>query len=169
MGACFFGNMECTGLKHSGDNLTGEGNGDDEVILVNLEAVPKWVAQIFFTVNIYSKGVTFEKVANPYCRILDSSGQELARYELKEAGRQNGLIIARMFREDGGARWGFQAIGTFCRGQTWKDSLPDIVPIFRKAPRELQQRGASCTTLGEAGGGGGGGDGFAQPPQPAAA
>merc|ERR1712039_874435 len=98
---------------------------------------------IFFVVNIYTKGVSFEKVANPYCRIVDNSNNELARYELKEAGSQSGLIIARLFRAESGVRWGFQAIGTFCRGQTWKDSLIDIAPIFHKTAQELQLRGAS--------------------------
>mmetsp|Transcript_130832 Transcript_130832/g.279902 ORF Transcript_130832/g.279902 Transcript_130832/m.279902 type:complete len:421 (+) Transcript_130832:82-1344(+) len=145
--AVFFGNLEACGLKHSGDNLTGEGSGDDETIIVDLEAVPEWTAQIMFCVNIYEKKVSFSQVANPYCRIIDSSGSELARYELREAGDQSGLIIARLFREDSGVRWGFQAIGTFCRGNTWKDSMPDLKAVFHKKPRELQMRGASTMSL----------------------
>ncbi|CAK0797929.1 unnamed protein product [Prorocentrum cordatum] len=66
----------------------------------------------------------------------------MARYVLTEAGRESCLIIARLFREDGG-RWGFQAIGTFSRGTFWKDALPDMVGIHRKAPRDLQLRGSS--------------------------
>ena len=108
--AIFFGNLDGHGLLHSGDNLTGEGDGDDETITVDLLAVPGWVQQLVFCVNIYSKGVSFSQVANPYCRILDSGDTELARYELKEAGKENGLLIARLFREEGGDRWGFQAI-----------------------------------------------------------
>lgn len=145
--AVFFGNLEFAGLKHSGDNLTGEGSGDDETISVNLEAVAEWVKQIFFCVNIYSNGKTFAEVASPYCRILDSNGTELARYELKEAGSQNGLIIARLFRDSSSIRWGFQALGSFCQGRTWKDSIGDMAPVAAKPPRELQLRGASTQML----------------------
>jgi len=147
--AVFFGNLQAAGLVHSGDNLTGEGSGDDETITVNLQVVPEWVQQIFLCVNIYSQSCTFDRVANPYCRVLDSSMNELARYELREAGDQNGLIIARLLREGGAARWGFQAIGTFCRGRTYKDSLGDMAPIFHKTPRDLQMRGASFVSLGQ--------------------
>eukprot|EP00928_Gymnodinium_smaydae_P088118 TRINITY_DN72260_c0_g1_i1.p1 TRINITY_DN72260_c0_g1~~TRINITY_DN72260_c0_g1_i1.p1 ORF type:complete len:443 (-),score=67.43 TRINITY_DN72260_c0_g1_i1:353-1636(-) len=143
----FFGNLEGHGIKHSGDNLTGEGSGDDETIKVDLEHLPDWLDQIMFIVNIYTKGKSFGLVANPYCRILDQAGSELARYELREARDQSGLIIARLFREGSGLRWGFQAIGTFCRGQTWKDSLPDLAAICTKSPQQLQLRGMSSTSL----------------------
>jgi tellurium resistance protein TerZ len=146
--AIFFGNLEGHGLFHSGDNLTGEGDGDDEVITVDFEKVPTWVQQVVFSVNIYSKGVSFAQVASPYCRILDSTDAELARYELREAGRESGLLIARLFREDG-ERWGFQAIGTFCKGRTWKDSLPAMAEVVRKRPKDLQlQRGTTVISLG---------------------
>lgn len=135
--ACFFGNTETLGFCHTGDNLTGEGEGDDERILCNLNSVPPNVQQVFFVVNIYTRSVTFEQVKNAYCRIVDSSENELARYELREAAHHNGLVIARLFREDP-SRWGFQALGTFSRGQTWKDSVRDMQTIYHSRPRELQ-------------------------------
>eukprot|EP00441_Pelagodinium_beii_P019766 CAMPEP_0197655024 /NCGR_PEP_ID=MMETSP1338-20131121/39202_1 /TAXON_ID=43686 ORGANISM="Pelagodinium beii, Strain RCC1491" /NCGR_SAMPLE_ID=MMETSP1338 /ASSEMBLY_ACC=CAM_ASM_000754 /LENGTH=377 /DNA_ID=CAMNT_0043230587 /DNA_START=8 /DNA_END=1141 /DNA_ORIENTATION=- len=125
LGAVFFGNTEDFGCVHSGDNLTGEGEGDDEVISADFSLIPDSVQQIFFVVNIYSNGVTFEKVSNAYCRLLDSSGVELARYALQEGRGERGLVIARMMREPG-ARWGFQALGQFCKGRTWKDSVPEL-------------------------------------------
>ena len=94
----FFGNLTASGLTHSGDNQTGEGDGDDEQLKVNLQDIPAHVTQIIFVVNIYTKGFTFKSVRNPYCRIFDESGEELARYQLTEAGSQSGLIVARMFR-----------------------------------------------------------------------
>merc|ERR1740121_2472883 len=89
----FFGKLEGSGLKHSGDNLSGAGSGDDEQICINLERVPRSVQQIVLTVHIYSKGITFERVSNAYCRVFDNTGNELARYELREGGRESGLII----------------------------------------------------------------------------
>jgi len=135
----FFGNLTASGLTHSGDNLTGEGDGDDEQLQVNLQDIPAHVTQIIFVVNIYTKGFTFKSVRNPYCRIFDESGEELARYQLTEAGSQCGLIVARMFRASGGDRWGFQALGSPCGGNTWKDSLQHLQAVRRTDPRALQR------------------------------
>lgn len=126
--AVFFGRVESEkhGVSHSGDNLTGEGEGDDEQIVVGLDRVGAEVQQIVFCVNVYTQNRTFAQVARPFCRIVDdASGAELCRYMLRDAGRERGLIIARMAREAGG-RWGFHALGLPCRGRTYKDSLPEI-------------------------------------------
>lgn len=135
----FFGNLEGCGIKHSGDNLTGDGDGDDEQIVCGLDRIPAHVVQVFFVVNVYTKGVTFQKVRNAYVRIFNDAGDEMARYQLQEAGREQALIIARLFRENV-ERWGFQAIGTFGSGQMAKDCVPVMQSIFAKAPRELQLR-----------------------------
>jgi len=127
--AVFFGrlNSEIHGIRHTGDNLTGEGEGDDEQISLQLDRIGQQVQQIFFVVNIYTSGRRFSQVANPFCRIVDdSSGSELCRYALRDAGTENGLIIAKIAREAGGTRWGFHALGLPCRGRTYKDSLPQI-------------------------------------------
>lgn len=147
MGAVFFGQTEGWGFQHSGDNLTGEGDGDDEVIHADLAHVPADVEQIVFVVNVYTKGISFDKVSNAYCRIFDASGEELARYVLREGRGERGLIIARLFREPGG-RWGFQAIGKFCRGQTWKDSVPEIEPLARFNARQMQMRSSTTESFG---------------------
>merc|ERR1712032_1367476 len=78
--AIFFGKLKSNGLEHSGDNLTGEGDGDDEQIKCNLEHVPSRVQQIFICVHVYTKRVNFKMVQNAYCRIFDSFNNELARY-----------------------------------------------------------------------------------------
>eukprot|EP00927_Polykrikos_kofoidii_P024289 TRINITY_DN2210_c0_g1_i1.p1 TRINITY_DN2210_c0_g1~~TRINITY_DN2210_c0_g1_i1.p1 ORF type:complete len:432 (+),score=83.81 TRINITY_DN2210_c0_g1_i1:35-1297(+) len=170
----FFGNLSSNGIEHSGDNLTGEGGGDDETIRVDLPNLPANAAQLFFTVNIYTRGKSFSEVANPYCRILDESSNEMARYMLREGGSQTGLVIARLFRTHNADRWGFQAVGSFCRGQTWKDSMPELQQLFRKTPRELQLRGGSQASLLSGGTGGGAGADVgapvaAPPPQPSSA
>jgi len=148
--ACFFGNLEVAGFKHSGDNLTGAGEGDDETIECNWDAIPPNIHQVFFVVNIYSRGVTFDRVKNAYCRIVDASSNELARYTLSEGQRQNGLIIARFYRQVD-ARWGFQALGSFTRGQTWKDSVRDMIPLLDVAPRDMQLRSQTTAVFSGAG------------------
>lgn len=135
----FFGNLKSNGLEHSGDNLTGEGSGDDEVITIDLAHVSPQVYQIALVINIYTQGRTFAEVAQPYCRITTASGEELCRYSMSDAGRENGLIIARLFREPGNIRFGFQAIGMPCRGKTWKDSMGMIMQYAHIKPSDLQR------------------------------
>jgi len=133
----FFGNEETQGIKHSGDNLTGHGSGDDETITIDLQALHPAVDQIVFVVNIYSKGTSFAQVANPYCRLVNAGGEEFCRYQLKEAGNEQALIMARLFRPPGGIRWSFQAIGAPCKGQTYKDSMPAVIKYARAKPSDL--------------------------------
>merc|ERR1740138_969227 len=73
--AVFFGRLgaEEHGITHTGDNLTGEGEGDDEQIIVRLDQVGPKVQQIFFVVNIYTAHKSFSQVAQPFCRIIDDS------------------------------------------------------------------------------------------------
>ncbi|CAK0866433.1 unnamed protein product [Prorocentrum cordatum] len=92
----FFSNLEAPGIKHSGDNLTGAGTGDDEVIHVDLNALGPRVHQVFFVINIYTRGKSFAQVANPYCRVLMDSGDEFCKFRLAEAGDQQGLLMARL-------------------------------------------------------------------------
>src|SRR5690606_35447409 len=69
-------------IRHQGDNLTGEGDGDDEVILVDLVRVPVHVTTLLFFVTSY-QGHTFEQVTNAFCRLVDNTNdRELARYAL---------------------------------------------------------------------------------------
>lgn len=142
----FFGQLSAQGVTHSGDNLTGHGSGDDETITVELELLPPRVQQIFLLINIYSRGKDFTQVANPYCHLITMDGEEICKYKLEEAGREQGLMMARLFREPGGARWGFQAIGVPCRGSMWKDSLGSVQEYGKKQPRELQPVRSVSTT-----------------------
>jgi len=151
--AVFFGRLESElhGIQHSGDNLTGEGDGDDEQIVVRLGNIGPRVQQVFFVVNIYTQRRTFQQVANPYCRVVDeASGSELCRYSLRDAGSENGLMIAKLQRE-AGDRWGFHALGLPCRGRTYKDSLPAIRQVCKVATRSLMKRGTTQDSLGSGG------------------
>ncbi len=107
-------------VTHSGDNRTGEGSGDDEVIQVNLERLPSHVSYLVFTVNSFT-GQTFEMVANAYCRIMDQQNRELARFALSEKGPHTGVIMASLSRSAEG--WNFTAIGKLSRGNTVESLL----------------------------------------------
>lgn len=107
--------------QHTGDNLTGEGDGDDEVILVDLAKVSPAVAQIVFVISSYTRQ-TFDMVANAFCRLVDEStpgSPEVARFQLTDAGTHTAMIMAKVSRE--GAGWKFTAIGERANGRTVMD------------------------------------------------
>ncbi|GAA2783082.1 TerD family protein [Kitasatospora sp. CM 4170] len=129
----FFQHLESNdgSVRHTGDNLVGGtgAGGDDESILVDLVHVPAHITQVVFTVSSYT-GQTFAEVQNAYCRLVDeSTGLELARYELAGGGPHTGQIMAKVFREPSGG-WGMQAIGAPARGRTFQDLLPAIEPFL---------------------------------------
>ena len=111
----YFGHKNGKGLYLTGDNLTGEGDGDDEQIVVNLNEIPSNVSVISFAVIIYSarsRGQYFGKVRNAYIRVVDDvSGKELVRYNLTdEFHKETGVIVGELER-DGAGGWQFNAIG----------------------------------------------------------
>merc|ERR1712241_1236219 len=134
----FFGNLEYAGVTHSGDNLTGEGSGDDETITLELDKIPSSVRQLIFIINIYTNGKSFSDVANPYCRVVSSDGEEFCRYQLSEAGSEQALLAARLFWDASSKRWSFQAAGMPCSGKTWKDSMPVVIRCAQTQPHDLQ-------------------------------
>jgi tellurium resistance protein TerD len=112
----FFNNLRSPdgSVEHTGDNLTGEGEGDDEVINVNLAGVPADVVKIVFPVSIYeaeSRQQSFGQVRNAYIRVLNAADQrELARYDLTEdASTETAMVFGELYRH--GGEWKFRAIG----------------------------------------------------------
>lgn len=96
-------------IRHSGDNRTGEGEGDDESIYVDLTALPSSVVHLVFTVNSFT-GENFSRIQNAYCRILNAGkNEELARFNLSEQGNHTGVVMASLSRT--GSGWDFKAIG----------------------------------------------------------
>ncbi|MBK5375527.1 MULTISPECIES: TerD family protein [unclassified Pseudomonas] len=108
-------------IQHSGDNRTGEGDGDDETIHVDLQRLPAVVQHLVFTVNSFT-GQNFEKVENAYCRIVNASNKsELARFNLSERGAHTGIVMASLSRDSDG--WKFTAIGETTHGRTADDLI----------------------------------------------
>jgi stress response protein SCP2 len=106
-------------LKHSGDNVTGMGEGDDERIIVDLSALPDNVHSLVFTITSF-RGQKFTEIAQAFCRLVDeASGQELVRYELSQSEPRTGVVMA-MLRRTGPATWEMRAIGEFHDGKTVK-------------------------------------------------
>ncbi len=104
---------------HQGDNLTGEGDGDDEQIIVDLTCVPAQIEKIAFTVTIHEaeeRKQNFGMVSNAYIRIVDeNSGQELIRYDLgEEFSVETALVVGELYRNN--QEWKFNAIGSGFKG-----------------------------------------------------
>lgn len=113
-------------IVHTGDNRTGAGEGDDEQIVVHLSKVPQTVKTLVFTVNSFT-GQTFERVENAFCRIVDqSSGKEIARYDLSCSGKHTAMVMAKVYRHNG--EWKMHALGEYGSGQTVQDLFPIILP-----------------------------------------
>ncbi|KVV38019.1 stress protein [Burkholderia ubonensis] len=116
-------------IEHSGDNLTGDGDGDDETIHVDLQRLPAKATHLVFTVNSF-RGQTFDQVENAYCRILNETGnKELARFNLAEKGRHTGVVMASLSRASGG--WEFKAIGQSTNGRTAEDLVNLAIQAVR--------------------------------------
>jgi len=104
-------------IKHTGDNLTGDGDGDDEQIKVNLNSLSDDVKHVVFTVNAFSN-VNFDIVHNAFCRLLDEKGNEIIRFPLDSSGDHTAIVMAKVTRN--GNDWDFDAIGEKCNGKTVK-------------------------------------------------
>ncbi|MEW2176391.1 TerD family protein [Streptomyces sp. NPDC005406] len=117
--SCYFGKLSILNgaIKHSGDNLTGEGAGDDEVIVVDLGRIPPEATGLVFTVNSFT-GQKFTEVAKAYCRLIDgATGEELVRFDLTGAEPQTGVMMAKLIRQFSG-EWEMTAMGEFVKSRT---------------------------------------------------
>lgn len=106
-------------VVHTGDNRTGDGDGDDEQVKINLSSVPANVQRIAFTITIHEaekRSQNFGQVANAYARIFnEESGQELIRYDLGEDfSIETALVVGELYRHNG--EWKFNAIGSGYQG-----------------------------------------------------
>ncbi len=124
-------------LKHpsgqiwlTGDNRTGEGEGDDEQIIVRLNTLPERYQKIIFLVTIYQgrqKGQHFGKVENAFIRAVDAKGKEIAKFSLSGNEALNGkcsMIFSEVYRHNG--NWKFRAIGE----EKDTDSLIDLLKLY---------------------------------------
>lgn len=112
-------------VRHSGDNLTGHGDGDDERIHVDLSRIPSNVKALVFTINSF-RGQTFDQVKNCFARLFDAdTNQEFCNYKLAEQGNHTAKIMAKVYRHNG--TWKFAAIGAPSNGRTFADISRDIL------------------------------------------
>jgi tellurium resistance protein TerD len=112
----FFNNLTTPDgtVEHTGDNLTGEGSGDDEQVKVNLAGMAAEVDKVVFAVSIYdadARSQSFGQIRNAYIRVVNQAGgAEIARYDLSEdASTETAMVFGELYRN--GAEWKFRAVG----------------------------------------------------------
>jgi len=115
----FYNNLSAGGVTHSGDNRTGEGEGDDETITIEFDKIPDYVQKIAVTVTIYdasARGQNFGQVDNSYVRLVDNvTGTELLRFDLGEDySTETAIVFAEIYRYNGD--WKFSAVGSGFNG-----------------------------------------------------
>lgn len=111
-------------VRHQGDNLTGEGDGDDETILVDLTRIPAHISTLLFIVTSY-KGHTFEQVQNAFCRLIDgTTNGELARYTLAGGMPFTAMAMAKVYRV--GGDWKLQALGDGFQAKHPGEAVPQL-------------------------------------------
>jgi tellurium resistance protein TerZ len=106
-------------IRHGGDNRTGDGDGDDEVIHVDLSRLDPRAAHLVFTVNSF-RGQTFKEVDNAVARLVDeTTGKEICSFTLKEQGAHTGVVMASLSKGPDG--WTMKAHGSTATGRTAHD------------------------------------------------
>jgi stress response protein SCP2 len=124
---CYYGQLASKdgSIRHQGDNLTGEGEGDDEVINVDLTRIPPHVTTVLFIVTSY-RGHTFDMLSNAFCRLVDdTTNAELARYTLQGAGlNYTGMVMAKIMRV--GGDWKLQALGEPMQAKHPGEAAPQL-------------------------------------------
>ncbi|MDR1773431.1 MAG: TerD family protein [Clostridioides sp.] len=130
----YFGNLksENKSVVHTGDNITGEGDGDDEELLVDLDKIPSKIENLIFTVNIYKafeRKQHFGMIKNAFIRVVDrNTNKEIVRYNLSDNySEKTALIVGNIKRENGS--WDFKAIGDGYRFKGLNDILSNLNKI----------------------------------------
>lgn len=130
----YFGNLKSASnaVVHTGDNITGDGDGDDEQVLVNLDKVPAHVNKLLFVVNIYNcvaRKQHFGMIQNAFIRVVDNSTKkEIVRYNLSDDySSKTALIVGTIYRQ--GNTWQFSAVGEGTSDTCLKDVVANLAEI----------------------------------------
>lgn len=115
----------CGSVRHTGDDRSGGGGGENERIELSLGAVPAEIRSLVFTVNSFLND-SFAGIPSAFCRLVNkATGQEIARYDISlDGGDHTGLVLAVIYRHDG--KWKMRAVGEKGYGRTFQELMPLI-------------------------------------------
>jgi tellurium resistance protein TerD len=140
----YFGHKDELGVHHQGDNLTGEGEGDDEVIDVNLRAIDSKFDQVLLVMNVYTSGKSMKDVSSAYIRLVNkSNNEEVANYKIANhpGVKDNAFFFARFVKE--GNTWKYQAIGDAFEGANSLSNAKMVTYAQEIYARPLHQHGST--------------------------
>lgn len=124
------------GAFHTGHGALSAG------VFVEFDLLPIEVSVAFLVAHVSTEGSDYSTVQQPHCTVIDAQGREILRYFMPEDKRkpsgQTGLIMARMFWNQFHERWSFQALGNYCGGSSWSDSLEDMKALVTIPPSHFQ-------------------------------
>jgi len=145
------------GVTHAGDNISDD-KGDNSFIRIDFNKVPETVCELYFSINIFTEGVSFSNISGAYVRLCKFTegkdeflpGNEMARYLLDGDNNNRGVIIAKLARGIRKGRWKLQALGQSCGGQKASDA--DCLDIVRgvRSPKDVvftPERKAGCCII----------------------
>lgn len=146
----YFGQKSKQGVRSTGDNLTGEGKGDDEQILVNLGEIPEKVSALAFVVTIYTANGSFRDVTDSYVRLFNSNGakHEFARYKLTGNIKSNAVVFAILSRDTADRnKWVLLTLGQECDGRSARFLKTDLWDGMWDGVSRYQVGGSECCTI----------------------
>eukprot|EP00475_Leptophrys_vorax_P016727 TRINITY_DN2322_c0_g1_i1.p1 TRINITY_DN2322_c0_g1~~TRINITY_DN2322_c0_g1_i1.p1 ORF type:complete len:416 (-),score=144.44 TRINITY_DN2322_c0_g1_i1:41-1288(-) len=143
-----FSNLLAPGVRHRGDNTTGVGDGDDEVIFVDLKNVQSHVHHLVFVVNVYTDGGSFSEISQSYVRLVSGS-HNLARYQLDGNIHSRGLAFCRLSRKQD--KWVLHCIGQGCGGKKAADHdcKNDVINLLKTFHPEDDKLGDEAPAAAE--------------------
>ncbi|KAJ4462270.1 putative stress protein [Paratrimastix pyriformis] len=134
-------------IRHSGDQQSGRGEGDDERLTMALPQVPPDITGLGIALNVYTEGQNFGRCKSSHCRLLDAEGHELVRYSLAEHSEANCVAMALLFRLGPAAPWSIVALGMPTQGTLAMDAAPVFERLMMHLVEEDGRRALRVQTL----------------------
>jgi len=127
----YYGNKTySTWIEHSGDNLTGKGDGDDEKIFIHLSEIPRNNEyNIIVLINIFSGSASFSNINRCFCRLVDENKKQLCKFNLTQECKGQGMFMCHLFRKKNGC-WALKAMGNGINGRKADDCIDDVKKIL---------------------------------------
>lgn len=127
-------------IEHQGDNLTGEGEGDDENIVIHLKKLDNDIQYLFCLIKVYTSGKNFDSVTQAYCRLFDwKSQKEFCKYILNESGDNRMCLMCYLKKDPATGKWSVKATGEFFDDYNYGDDLKLIEFVKKDSGQNAEE------------------------------